>query len=408
MTHPFTVAQIGAREHYAVARVLEAKGLLAQLYTDAWSPPLRGLLMRGPAPSRALAARSHPDIPRGKVSAFTLATLLRETCGAKAQTTEGIFLRHAAIGRDFCARVNRTLPRHLAPGGTYFGYDTGCLETLPLVRNLGGFSIVDQIDPARVEQDIVLEECARFPNWESVPGRIPDAYFDRLSAEWALADRVVVNSAWSRDALVKQGVPAGKIAVIPLAYDPPSGIPARAPRRAGEPLRVLFLGQVILRKGIQYLFEAARLLQGENISFSVAGPLGIAKEALATAPDNVRYVGRVTRERLTETYLAHDVFVLPTLSDGFALTQLEAMAHGLPVVATPCCGEVVENGKNGCVIPPRDPQALALALARLAHDAGLLEAQSVAARQSAARFSLAQLGCALAALAPAQPAPLRT
>lgn len=394
----FSVAQIGAREHYAVARALHAQGLLARLYTDAWSPPLRPLLMRGPAPARGLAGRFHPGIPRSKITAFTAATLLRQASAGHAGTVEDAFVRHANIGRDFCRRVNRTLARHLGPGGTYFGYDTGCLETLPLVRDLGGRSIVDQIDPARTEQDIVLEECARFPGWQAVPGKIPDVYYERLSREWALCDRVVVNSGWSRDALAAQGVPAQKIAVLPLAYEPPANLPRRPERRPGDPLRVLFLGQIILRKGIPYLFEAARLLSGENIRFTLAGPLGISEQAMAAMPPNIRHAGRVTREQLTATYMAHDVFVLPTLSDGFAITQLEAMAHGLPVVATPCCGEVVRHGENGFIVPARNAAETAGILAKMAADPGLCAALSGEAVRTAASFSLGRLGANLLAL----------
>jgi glycosyltransferase involved in cell wall biosynthesis len=60
-----------------------------------------------------------------------------------------------------------------------------------------------------------------------------------------------------------------------------------------------------------------------------------------------------------------DLFVFPTLSDGFGLVQLEAMAAGLPVLATPCCGEVVRHGSNGLIIPPRDPSAIVAALEEL-------------------------------------------
>ena len=58
------------------------------------------------------------------------------------------------------------------------------------------------------------------------------------------------------------------------------------------------------------------------------------------------------------------MFVLPTLSDGFAITQLEAMAHGLPVVATPNCGRVVTDGEDGLIVPPADADALASAIDR--------------------------------------------
>src|SRR5262249_11469196 len=139
---------------------------------------------------------------------------------------------------------------------------------------------------------------------------------------------------------------------------------------AGRPLVVLWLGSVILRKGIQYLIQAARRLADRTIRFVVAGPPGITPQAVSTAPANVEFRGRVTRDRATHEYFAADIFVLPTLSDGFAITQIEAMAHGLPVITTPNCGAVVDHGRDGLIVPAGDAEALAAALAALDDDRG--------------------------------------
>ena len=64
----------------------------------------------------------------------------------------------------------------------------------------------------------------------------------------------------------------------------------------------------------------------------------------------MKWVGPVTRNQAAEFYRDADVFILPTLSDGFAITQLEAQAHRLPVISSKCCGGVVENGRNGIVL----------------------------------------------------------
>ncbi|MEJ0090088.1 MAG: glycosyltransferase family 4 protein [Limisphaerales bacterium] len=85
------------------------------------------------------------------------------------------------------------------------------------------------------------------------------------------------------------------------------------------------------------------------------------------------------------------MFVLPTLSDGFALTQLEAMAQGLPVVTTPCCGEVVTDGVDGFVVPPRDVMALASTFQRFLMEPELLRRQSAAALVKARQFTLERL-----------------
>jgi glycosyltransferase involved in cell wall biosynthesis len=219
---------------------------------------------------------------------------------------------------------------------------------------------------------------------------VPEEYLAWRKAEWALADVVMVNSKWTLDALVKLGVPSEKIAIVPLAYETEEIEPVSPPRAEG-PLRVLYLGQVNLRKGIQYLLEAARKLDKKHFRFDVAGPISISDEHVVTAPANVTFHGSVTRDRVREFYREADVFVLPTISDGFALTQLEAMAHGLPVITTPNCGEVVHDGIDGLIVPARDSTALAKALETLADDPERLDAMREAARENVSRFGLEAL-----------------
>jgi glycosyltransferase involved in cell wall biosynthesis len=161
---------------------------------------------------------------------------------------------------------------------------------------------------------------------------------------------------------------------------------------------VLFLGQVNLRKGVQYLLEAARLLKTQNIQIDIAGPIAIADQFVVKAPPNVRFHGAVTRDRVREFYSQADVFVLPTISDGFALTQLEAMAHGLPVITTPNCGRVVTDGLDGFIVPARDSATLAERLQTLLEDPERVQAMGEAARLAVAGFSLDHLDKNLRAL----------
>jgi glycosyltransferase involved in cell wall biosynthesis len=156
-------------------------------------------------------------------------------------------------------------------------------------------------------------------------------------------------------------------------------------------LTVLWLGQVILRKGIQYLVQSARLLTDRPVRFVVAGPIGVSREALASAPGNMSFLGPVARDRAPELFRAADLFVLPTLSDGFAITQLEAMAHGLPVITTPNCGDVVTDGVDGRVVPAGDAAALAAAIHELTGDRRRLGEMGRAAAEKAKLFSLARL-----------------
>lgn len=383
------VSQIGARQHYSMPRGFFYKNELRLFYTEAWCRyGARWLSSRGPTRLRAFGRRWHPHLPSDKVVSFTLPALASKNLMApNARTTAELFDFYTAQGSWFAQRVARDLAgRELDPQfDHFFGFDSASLETLQLLKSRGVFTVLDQVDPARTEQEIVHEEARKWPGWEQLPGSIPESYFRRLEEEWALADLVLVNSEWSRNGLIRQGVPEDKVAVVPMAYEPERVYVRANPRRNG-PLRVLWLGTVNLRKGIQYLIEAARSLK--DVKFIVAGRLEISDGAVRAAPKNVEFVGRVTRERTTDVYREADVFVLPTLSDGFAITQIEAMAYGLPVIATPNCGKVVDDGTNGWVVPAGDAGALADAIGRLNDDRDLLQSMSAAAIDKVGRYRL--------------------
>ncbi len=389
------VSQVGARQHYATPRAFHRRGELGAFYTDAWAGRFRGLLRRGPGRARALADRFAPDLPPAKVVASNAATLWE-------QATAPLRLRHRSVaaghdewcreGRRFATWVDRRLARRPPDPATdaFYGCKTVCLETLRSLGDRGVFTLVDQADPSRVEEDLVRHERARWPGWEAVPGDVPRSYYDRCAAEWAAADVVLVYSDFTRDALVQLGTPADKVIVVPLAYE---GEPT-PPRAVGgdDRLTVLWLGTVSLRKGIPYLLEAARQLQHKPVDVVVAGAVQISDDAVRSAPPNVRFTGRVLRRDAPTVYRSADLFVLPTISDSFALTQVEAMAHGLPVIATPRCGRVVTDGLDGRLVPPADATALAAAIAALADDRTTLQRMSAAARLKAATFTLDAYG----------------
>jgi glycosyltransferase involved in cell wall biosynthesis len=358
----------------------------------------------------ALAMRFHPELApansrtrqsrangEAEIVSWNLSTLWRETISRRKRkaTAEETYSGFIDTGRRFSVKVREALKRRsdLGPDSIFFAYDTGAFEALEWCRQQGLKCVLNQMDPNRVEAELVRAEEQRWPGWALSAIDVPHDYFVRREQEWALAHKVVVNSEFSRQALIQQGVPSEKLVVVPLCYEADAFVqPGEiANRKPAQPLRVLFLGQVILRKGIQYLLAAARELEQENIHFDVVGPIGISKKGLANAPGNVTFHGRTGRDQIAKWYWQSHLFVLPTLSDGFALTQLEAMAYGLPVIATPCCGDVVTDGVDGFVVAPRDAAALARTFQRYLAQPDLLASQSAAALEKAKQFSLDRL-----------------
>ena len=353
-------AQIGAREHYAIPRALNQQARLDKLYTDFWATaavrrfPFSAFPMFG-----SLAARFHPALAQARVDSWNVRSMFWESAlrqASKQGGSRGLFHGFVNVGHKFAGAVRDSLRprRNLPRDAVLFAYDTGALEAFEWAREHGIRCVLNQMDPNRVEVDLVREEATRWPGWELRPLEVPEEYFQRREREWALADRIVVNSEFCQNALVKQGVPPEKLFVLPLCYEPEergrnvvSKQPASDPSRfqlsafgssASSPLRVLFLGQVILRKGIQYLIEAARKLENENIRFDVVGPVGLSADAVATVQKNMKFHGQANRTATTDWYQQADVFVLPTLSDAVVVVANDLPTSQHPAWNTVCDG----------------------------------------------------------------------
>ena len=171
----------------------------------------------------------------------------------------------------------------------------------------------------------------------------------------------------------------------------------RKAREPGVPLRVLWLGTLCLRKGLPYAIEAAWNLMKEPVQFTFAGPSKIDLSQVKW-PTNAEYVGQVPRSQVNELWRSHDLYVLPTLSDGFAITQIEAMAHGLPIIVTANCGDVVQHGESGLLVPARDGRSLADAVRKFLDKEISLEEASFAAEQRSGAFSPSSIWPSLRAI----------
>jgi glycosyltransferase involved in cell wall biosynthesis len=389
-------SQIGARQHYAVPIGLYRDGLLDQMFTDIWAPPLLSRSRIGTRRLRALAGRYDGEVPKEKVRSFTVRALGREAYFRVRRSlcrSADVFGHYTDYGRWFAQAVSQRLRLQFLNPETHLfhGFTTGALETLQLLRDREIPCVLQQIDAGRAHYDVVGQEMKRWPGWQTNLQKLPERYFYRIEQEWERASLVIVNSKYVSGALVSQGVPLEKIVVFPLLYEMPSRVNVHR-QCFKDPLRVLWVADVLLGKGIQYLIGAARRLAHRQITFHVLGSIGISRAAVSGAPDNVQFLGRIPRSQVHGFYEQSHLYVLPTLSDGFALTQLEAMAHGLPVVTTPNCGEVVTNGIDGFIIPARDEVALAEAIARLDDDRELLASMQAKTNEKLQAFSLEGYG----------------
>ena len=284
-----------------------------------------------------------------------------------------------------------------------FSYSYAARDIFRFAKAKGWKTVLGQIDPGPVEEEVVRAEHEAQPEFGSDWRPAPPKYWQTWREECELADTIIINSDWSRRASERAGANRQKLSVIPLAYEPPaddSPITHKYPDRftPERPLRVLFLGQVNLRKGVARLLEAAQALRNEPVEFWMVGPRQCRPPEQLRRLKNVRWFGRVAHANAAQYYRDADIFILPTLSDGFALTQLEAQAHGLPVIASRRCGEVVRDGINGIVLEEPTPDAIVAALQFCLRNPDQL-AQFSENATVGERFSLSCLGTNLCTLA---------
>ena len=391
--------QLGAREHYAVPRALQLKGVLGEFITDLWMPPGR---LTHPLLNR-LNGRFHPALADAQVKAPNVAALTFEL-KASATGANGwnlITQRNDWFQRQAVAQLAQRHKGSANGNHTVFAYSYAAEQILKFARERGWRTVLGQIDPGPAEERIVARLHEIGPaqsDWLPAPQK----YWERWRAECSLADQILVNSSWSRDALLGEGIPEEKIRLVPVAYETVSEsqtFQREYPKAftSKRPLRVLFLGQINLRKGMSQLLEAITLLSGENIEFRFVGPAQILVPAELKQNSRVKWFGIVPRSDVPKHYKEADVFILPTLSDGFGLTQLEAQSWKLPVIASRRCGEVVSHGDNGIVLEEVSGRSIAKAMLELLRSPEVLSDMSKRSGVSD-RFSLRTLASSLTSL----------
>ncbi len=382
------MAQLGARMHYAVPRILHRAGMLERFYTDicgvkGWPRLLRAVppALRTPG-MRRLIGRVPRDIPAEKITAFTHFGLSyakrRNTAGSQEQSTDA----HLWSGEKFC----RLVLGHASFEGVdgVYTFNGAGHELLRHARERGVRAVMEQTIAPRGHEIRILEEERRLhPGWESPP--IPDPHLDdfirRERDEWETADAILCGSEFVKESIDGCGGPTERCRVVPYGIEPDAFAVSRRFPRDGRPLRVLTVGAVGLRKGSPYVLEAARMLKGA-VCFRMVGPVLILPKALRELQAHVEVTGPVPRTEIRDQYAWADVFLLPSLCEGSATAAYEALSSGLPVLCTPNAGSVVRDWEDGFVISPREPSVIADRVGLLSSRPDLLEDMS---RRASAR-----------------------
>lgn len=372
----------GPRMGLLAAQGLETAGVLQSLHIDGWLRP--GL------PER---------VARSVLGPRAQNRVIREIDPSKIHAhPELFFFSHVAhrlqlAGRD-SSRIDRVamkryeaVARHCSSPAV-FGMQYTCVELFKGRE----CKIVEQFAaPAPVDRLLMQDEQRRFPGWTNEGSPKPTVGDERNRAEWAEADIVWVPSPHLIPLCKDDGADPRKFRVVRYPIPRFSTGTARC-IQPGRRLRVIFAGTLMLRKGVQYIYEALRGWNRGQVEMHFFGANQLSRGGAARLAEVGELHGHLSRSELLDEFCRSDVLLLPSISEGSALVMAEAAATGLPVIATPQAGPP----DSAIVIEERNPRAIREALERILDDPGFLHTVSqdclIEARRRSADTFKAEIG----------------
>ncbi|CAN1211869.1 Glycosyltransferase [Tumidithrix helvetica PCC 7403] len=213
---------------------------------------------------------------------------------------------------------------------------------------------------------------------------------DRFAKECALADFILVNSQVAKQTFIDAGFAAEKLAAIAPVVDTVRFHPT--PKKDEDSVfRVLYVGTIDPRKGVHYLIPAFLKAQIPNSELLLVGGYStramriLIEDTLSQHANIKQEIWDFKQKDPTEIFSRCSVLVMPSVEDGFGVVALEGMACGLPAIVTSYCGaaDIIQEGVNGFVVPPRDVEAIAQKLGYLSEQESMRLEMGKAARNMA-------------------------
>ena len=379
------VQQVGARMDYAVPRTLFNSNLLGALVTDLYfSSPMR----------MSSLSRYSGGIPLSHVS--------RDNCRGiayRALLTQTRFRAwpHLQMAENIAGRTLEAV--RTTGAGLVYGFDTAMLPSIDRLSSEG--------------TKIVMEQCiaprAQFIRaMLHLEGKLSDLGFDAgetglgetlayaaiLSGleqeEWKRVDRIYCPSPFVAKALEFEGVPNGKIRILPYGVSLENrSIVKRT--QTNEVPKVVFGGSFSWRKGALEFGSMASALRGRAI-FEACGKAALDPKIINKVAPNVIQRGHLSRNAFLNVLSRADIFVLPSYSEGSATVIYEAMALGVPCVVSAECGSVITHGEDGIIVPASDETKLTEAVDLLLTDIEMRHEMGAKAKLAAQNYTRESYG----------------
>ena len=399
-THPF-----GNANARAVLDALDHADLLAKFVTTLGWSRSSPFVQAMPENFRAQLMRRAYDLPHYKIKthpAREIVRLLAKKLGVHWLT------RHetgwASIDRvwssldQVTADYLRQNHERLKIRGIY-SYEDCAERTFLAARELGLRRIYDlPIAYWETARRLLREEARRYPRWEPTMGGTRDSEekLARKSRELDLAEIVICPSAFVFDSLPEKVRASKKCLVAPFG-SPTVETADRSyntHRTQSGRLRFLFAGALTQRKGLADLFAAMKLVGAKEAELVVMGSPILPMSFYRSECPELIYEPPRAHADVLRLMRSCDVLVLPSIVEGRALVQQEAMACGLPLIATRNAGgeDLIVEGKTGFLVPTGAPEAIAEKIVWFLQNRALLPAMSVAARAKAAELTWPDYG----------------
>ena len=381
------VAQLGARMHYAVPRILQEAGVLERLYTDLCATGTGFDFLRSlpnawePGAVKRLLDRVPGCVPNDRITSYPLFGLAYVLSCQVALDQSVLTKTWLWGGATFAQRVARYLD--FGKIDAVYAFQSAALEILQHARSAGVLAMLEQTNaPLHVVRKLLREEYERFPAWIG-SGKRNDRfevdYSQRESEEWRSADVIICGSDFVRKGIAECNGPDEKCLVVPYGVDSKFKVARGQDQPVDARLRVLTVGTVGLRKGTPYVLKAAKHCRSAA-TFRMVGSIDVPDKSVAELEKHVDVLGRVPRSEIHRQYEWADVFLLPSICEGSATVTYEALAAGLPVICTPNTGSIVRDGEEGFIVPIRDPESIATRIHQLAENPDLRYAMRENAR----------------------------
>ncbi|MBI4403741.1 MAG: glycosyltransferase family 4 protein [Deltaproteobacteria bacterium] len=317
-----------------------------------------------------------PIIPKEVIHSFTLPEVVFRLAQVMGSEHWGDQIKLSWFGKKMAQSIARAQSADL-----FIGWSSFSLETLR-TRQAGRHVVVRDSAHIAYQYDLLKEEYRKF-------GRtFPDRQFclERELEEYDRADSIVVLSDFAKKTFVEKGISASKVDVLRLGADTSVFHPS-ADRLAQLPLKAVYFGQLSIKKGIHYLLEATRDLK--HLELTLVGSVDPDFRPLLQKYSHAQIHKPMAHPQLASFIREFDLFVFPTLEDGFGQTLIQAMASGLVSVVTDNCGAAERMEDAGVIVPIRDAFALRTALQKFIENPQLLPAMKHKAVALARRYSWA-------------------